>query len=585
MPPTRDQPRTAPPKWWAFILAGLCYSVFTALAFPPAGVWALSVFAPVPLVWAGCRASGRGIRGALLTALGVIPLWVYEQAWLWDVTRAGYPLIVLYLSAYAALFVFLFAAVRGVWLPRGRRSPLLPAFVVAPIVWTAIEVFRGEVALTGYPWYLAGHPLIEAPALAAPAALFGAYFVSFLLVALAGAIADAAGWMGGRRGLGGIGAACIVGLWAITGLIGRPDTPRGPNVAIALIQTDVPQDNKKAWTLEDRLRDWRDFVELTQDAAGGQPKPDLIVWPETMFPGEGLNAEYRDAVARILEARRQNPETTPATYFISRLLELQAEIGIPMVVGEEAVEGFRLDPTEDGKEKIAYDRRFNSAFIVERGRIRDERYDKIELTPFGEVIPYVWRWPKAQAFVERVGAGGMKFDLAAGKDLHVFTLDLSRDRRLTFVTPICFEATKSELCRRLVYEEGRRRASLIINLSNDGWFGSVSGWRGFFTGGRRQHLQAARWRCVELGVPMVRAVNTGISASIDHTGKIRQIGPDGRDPLVPVATAIVTSVHLAGEGSGTVFGRIGNAFGWAMLVLLALMPAAGAIVRRRTSNR
>src|SRR5690349_13237366 len=99
MPPAREQIKTAPPKWWAFVLAGLCHALFTALAFPPAGVWVLAVFAPVPLVWAGCRATQWPSRCALLTALGVAPLWVYEQSWLLEVTQLGYPLLVVYMSA------------------------------------------------------------------------------------------------------------------------------------------------------------------------------------------------------------------------------------------------------------------------------------------------------------------------------------------------------------------------------------------------------------------------------------------------------------------------------------------------------
>src|SRR5262249_19106398 len=154
--------------------------------------------------------------------------------------------------------------------------------------------------------------------------------------------------------------------------------------------------------------------------------------------------------------------------------------------------------------------------------------------------------------IEKVGAGGMSFDLAAGEHLTVFSLELTGTRvpgkpdpackYLTFVTPICFEATKSELCRRLVYEHGARRAALLINVSNDGWFGSTQGWRLLFTGGRQQHLQAARWRCVELGVPMIRAVNTGISAWIDRTGKVRQAGPDNRESLVNVDGILVASI-------------------------------------------
>jgi apolipoprotein N-acyltransferase len=594
MPPTREQVRTAPPKWWAFVLAGLCYSLFTVLAFPPAGGWVLAVFAPVPLVWAGCRATQGVKKCALFTSLGALPLWAYEQAWLWDVTPIGCPLLVIYLSMYAGLFVWLFALTRRTWSIKGRPGPLLPAWVVAPIIWTALEVLCGEVVLTGYPWYLAGHPLIEAPVLASPASLLGAYFVSFLLVGLSGALADAAGWMGRSRASGGIGAGVVLTVWLATALAARPAVGgKGETtVRIGVVQTNIPQDNKLGWKLDDRLRDWAEFAALTKEAAASRPRPDLIVWPETMYPGDSLNAEFRTKVADFLAERRQDPEKTPTTFFLARLLELSTEVGVPLLIGAEALEGVGFAKDERGNDYPTHTARYNSTYLIEDGRVREDRYDKIERTPFGEVIPYAWRWPAVQRMVEKAGAGGMKFDLSAGRELRVFALGgASNGERtagsgaLRFVTPICFEATKPELCRRLLYEDGRRRASLIVNVSNDGWFGPTGGWRMLISGGRAQHLQASRWRCVELGVPMIRAVNTGISAHVERTGKIRRAGPDGRDSAVNVSGVMVATVTLPADDTGTVFGRIGNVFGWSTVGATVLLPFVGSVWRRRRMNR
>ncbi len=361
----------------------------------------------------------------------------------------------------------------------------------------------------------------------------------------------------------------------------------------------MPQNNKIGWEPDQRVRDWLEFVKLTRDAAQSRPRPELIVWPETMFPSDGLNEEFRRDALRLLEERKLDPSRTPATAFIMPLLDLQTEISVPMLIGAEAVEGLTVTARADGSEHFTPGKRFNSTYLVEEGKVRPERYDKIELTPFGEVIPYVWRWPKVQKLIVDVGAGGMKFDLTPGTAPHVFSLELNgagtaarmagraeRDRQyLTFVTPICFEGTKSELCRRLVYEHGERKAGLIINVSNDGWFGASEGWRGFISGGRQQHLQAARWRCVELGVPMIRAVNTGISAYVDRTGKIRQAGPDGRDSAVNISGVMVVTAPVLDDIDGTVFGRIGNTFGWVMVALTALFPFVGMFAVRQRSNR
>jgi apolipoprotein N-acyltransferase len=255
-------------------------------------------------------------------------------------------------------------------------------------------------------------------------------------------------------------------------------------------------------------------------------------------------------------------------------------------VGAQAVEGLRLTDLNNGSAKMAFDARYNSVFLVWQGRVQVDRYDKISLTPFGEVIPYVWRWPGLQKLIMNVGAGGMKFDLTSGSALTVFEAPVSRSKietvagpmtptaaahsdedrtRVPVVTPICFEATKSDLCRRLVYEGGARRAAIIINMSNDGWFGDLMG-------GREQHLLAARWRCVELGLPMVRAVNTGISCSIDARGVLRKYGPDGQTQAVNVDGVLVDTVALAPIDGATIFARCGNAFGWIVLVLAALSP-------------
>lgn len=576
-----------------FVVAGFCHSIFTALAFPPAGVWVLAVFAPVPLIWAGCRATNRVKLAALLTSLGALPLWLYEQAWLWEVTPIGYPLLAIYLSIYAGLFVWLFALTRRCWTHKGRTGPLLPASIVAPVIWTALEVVRGEVVLTGYPWYLAGHPLIEAPPLAAPASLAGAYFVSFLMVALGGALADAAGWMGVHRGSGGVGAAVAIGVWLLAALAGRvPEpSPDSPVVRVGVVQTNVPQDNKLGWKVDDRIEDWLAFAKLTRDAAAIRPRPDLIVWPETMFPGESLNVEFREKVTAFLAAKGQDPKRTPATMFNTPLLDLNVETGVPLLIGAESLEGVTFTKNEDGNDIPEHEQRFNSAFLIDAGSMRNERYDKIERTPFGEFVPYVWRWPRIQRFVEEAGAHGMKFDLSAGREPQVFSLTLGTSngdnspRTLRFVTPICFEATKSELCRRLAYENGVRRADVLVNISNDGWFGSTDGWRVAISGGRRQHLQATRWRCVELGMPMVRAVNTGISAAIDQTGKIQRSGPDGRDSAVNTSGLMNATVSVPAEGSGTVFGRIGNTFGWIAVGVAVCLPGVGLFVRGRRVNR
>lgn len=589
MPAPRDRSVSLPARWWECVLAGLAFGLLTALSFPPIDIWPLTFLSIVPLIWIGAREGTGPLKAAVFTGLGVVPLWAFEEHWLIRVTELGYPLICVYLSAYGAIFVGLLLLVR-------RAPRAVPLAVAAPILWVALEFIRGEIALTGYAWFLLGQPVIHAPALAMPAGLFGSYFISFLVAALGGALGDASGWSRGARWKGGAAALAVVLLWVLTGFIGSAGHSADParTINVGLVQTNVPQNNKKSWGIERRLEDWKRMAELTRQAAEARPRPDLIVLPETMFPGDALNPDAWPGLRLLAWPRKgATPPEVPGDHFILRLLELQQEVGLPMLVGAQALEGLRVTDGGGGRANKQVEAHYNSSFLVWKGAVQEERYDKIDLTPFGEVIPYAWRWPSLHKLVVNVGAGGMAFDLAFGSHLTVFQIPVKSEERagadsappapglletaptpatVPVVTPICFEATKSDLCRRLVYSGGSRRAALLINMSNDGWFGNSDGWFGNGAGGREQHLLAARWRCVELGVPMVRSVNTGISCSIDCRGSIRRYGPEGKAGAVNVDGVVLDTVALPPMKGSTFFARFGNGFGWVVLVMAAALP-------------
>jgi apolipoprotein N-acyltransferase len=246
-----------------------------------------------------------------------------------------------------------------------------------------------------------------------------------------------------------------------------------------------------------------------------------------------------------------------------------------MLIGSDERDGARLERRGDGSADLGYDKKYNSVVLIVDGEVAapPARYDKIELTPFGEFIPLAWRWPSIQKAVLDLGAGGMKFDLAVGQRADPIAIPgINLDGHgVVAATPICFEVTRSALCRELVYggPGGKRRADLLVNLSNDGWFGDISTAPVPSDAGRAQHLLAARWRCVELGVPMVRAVNTGISCAVGPSGAmIPGEIVDGLRPATRADGAMVAHVPLSDRS--TIFGRIGNVFafvamgvGWA----------------------
>lgn len=581
----------------AAIIAGLLHGVCVFAAWPPLNVWPLTFVAAAVTMWVGARATERPARLSLGFAIGTLPLWFSQQAWLVNVTPVGYPLLAFYMAFWSGLCVWAIARMRRVW-------PRVPMVVAGPLAWMAVEVLRGEVVLTGYGWFHLAHPLIAAPMLAFPASVLGTYFVSFLAAALVGAIVDIVGAVRQqprRRGMVLWNVARLVAVlltWAVTAVLGWGGMPSNERTLhIGVVQTNVPQGQKQRLNADRVRTDFARYIELTRALANATPRPDVIIWPETMFPGVSLND---DAVATFEAVfRANNPNAGPDDRTLNGAMndairEVQREIGIPMLVGSNEAEGTRVERVPNGRAEFEYAARYNSVVVIHDGRVdpAPNRYDKIDLTPFGEVIPYVWRWPAAQRVVLSLGAAGMKFDLSSGRRAAPLRVPVTPNedwrKELFVATPICFEATRSGLCRRLaagdMLKDGRS-ADLLVNVSNDGWFGDIWFSPVNSDAGRAQHLLAARWRCVELGLPMVRAVNTGISGAIDSGGRImpvqvvagmeRPIGTDG---------ALIATIQLS--ESSPIFRLMGNVFAWvAMAVGWAAILLAVIRGRRRGGGR
>lgn len=577
---------THPGRWWMFPVAGLGHAALMALAFPPLSVWPVIFIAIVPLVWAGCHAGKRPLVSGALTGLGVLPLWLYMEYWLVNVTLPGYPGLAGYMTMYSVLCVWMLGMAR-------RVDWGVPMSLVVAIVWTGLEFLRSDVVLTGYGFYLLGHPLIEVAALAAPAAVLGAHAVSFLIACLAGSLADSAGWGGISRRAGGVSCGVCVLVWAVLSVVGLrslagPGGGSGESFEfrVGVVQTNVPQDNKMSWSFPQKLADFAKFAELSRQAGAAKPGPDVIVWPETMFPGyvlneSGLKAEREAVLVYKVDEKVHPSGKLPSTVFADELVKLQGELRTTMVVGALASEGLKFEADEKGYVKPTQEARHNSVFVLSDGKVSPERYDKIDLTPFGEVIPYVWRWPELQQAVIDFGAKGMGFDLKSGVREEPLLIGLrsqdgdGRPASVRVATPICFEVTRGGLCRRLVEGRGGDGAQVLMNLSNDGWFTS-------FDAGREAHFLASRWRCVELGLPMVRAVNTGRSAIIDRYGQV--VGEAGVSPGLRKEGVLSGTVRLDRHPGRTIFRLVGQA-AW-VGVSGAMLVMCGAMVwRRRTLRR
>ncbi|RMH25727.1 MAG: apolipoprotein N-acyltransferase [Planctomycetota bacterium] len=554
----------ARPRFRAFLL-GLCHSVLMMLALPPTGWWPMAFVAPLPLFLVSLRPGPSAMAAGFWTMLGVAPFWIWSHAWIAGVSAAGvYPLVV-YLSLYAWAFVWIAS--------RATRGRAMPAAATLVIVWCGLEYFRGAVAWSGYPWYLLGHPMIDSPgaALAWPASVGGVTLVS-ALTAIPAALVASRGrnpvWLR-------IGSGIALSVWIGVG-VPWSSLPHAQtsSVRVAVVQTNVPQDNRIDWTPMQRLADWQTMREQIVQAARTEPPPDLIVMPEGLVPGwtfdpESLRHERERGIVWLLKPQSEDDqrlvdvygERVPATRVVDELLALQRAVGIPMLVGSVAYDNLRIVSNGDGLE-YENDAMYNTVYLVEGGRVGLDRYDKLHLTPFGEVLPYISAWPWLEQRLLSIGAEGMMFALSPGHAPR--TIPLHTDAgRIDLATPICFEATMAGVTRRLANQiRNSLSPGLLINVTNDGWFGRSDR-------GRVMHELSSRWRCVELGMPMVRCANTGISGFFDARGRtLATLAP--RQPGTLAA-------DLSPAHPDTLFAQTGEWPGWlcvgAIPILLLLAKA------------
>ncbi|MGI3212698.1 apolipoprotein N-acyltransferase [Roseovarius tibetensis] len=360
------------------------------------------------------------------------------------------------LAAGLALFPALAALVYA-GLMRLRLFAALPASAVFfAAAWAGTEWLRGHV-LTGFPWNLAAYALTDLPVMRQPAAWVGSYGMGFLLVQTGAWLGAALIAQGRARAVSlGLTVALIGMVWvAGTWLAGRETRPES-GTRLRIVQGNIPQAEK--WAPGSRTRMLEKYLRLSTRPGDY----DLLLWPETAFPG--FVDEDAAARARIADSL---PE---GAYLL---------IGAP-----DRVQG------QSGT------RYFNTIQAYgQRGEILTG-YAKHHLVPFGEYVP--WRdWLPFRRMVESLG------DFTPGPGPRTLALPGVP----LFAPAICYEIIfPGHVTDRLF------RPDWIFNATNDAWFGTSIG--------PEQHLAAARMRAVEEGLPVIRAANTGISAVIDARGAV-----------------------------------------------------------------
>ncbi len=460
------QPRRWLALWWAAAAGGLQAA---SLAWPGNGqpLWWLQMASLAVLAWLLSVSQGWR-RGALLGGV-FATAWLTGTFWWLYVSMHTYGGLAAPLAAAAVLALAMFlgsyyALISGLFVhfaPKGRAQ----GAIVFGAFWLLAELARG-VWWTGFPWGAGGYAHVQGP-LAALARWVGVYGVGAVAAALAMLLVQVR--MSDLRSLrawalvlllGAIGVAAALDRHCAVETCHTPIQGRKTPVPLVLLQGNIPQDEKfePGSGVPMALQWYRDLLLQSHRA--------LVVAPETALPL--LPQQLPEGYLQGLQDHFAQPERA-------------ALIGLPLGSMEE---GYT-----------------NSVMGLRAGQSEAYRYDKHHLVPFGEFIPPLFRW-----FTDLMRIPLGDFNRGA---LVQPTFDWRGER---FAPHICYEDLFGEELAALFVQPGRPAPTVLVNLSNIGWFGN--------TLAIDQHLAIARMRALEFERPMVRATNTGATAVIDHRGQV-----------------------------------------------------------------
>jgi apolipoprotein N-acyltransferase len=419
-------------------------------------------------------------------------------------------LFCLYLGLYHGLFGLLLSLSVG----PGRDNRI--ALATAPLLWVAVELARTLV--TGFPWNLLGTTQVDNISLSRITTWTGVYGISFEIMLVNVAVAAAFLVPQKKRNPLLIASLTAAAVLQAGSLVDAPAL--STNRSALLVQENLPVDAN--WTRDTFESTLRELTDLSVKAAGEsssvsahqltQGKVDLIVWPESPAPFFTSDPLFRDPVSQM--ARETHSWVVTGA------------------IGNSPA-------SQNGKSASEV---FNSAALISPTGEWTTHYDKVHLVPFGEYLPF----PRLFAF-----AGGLT------KEVGEFKAGTSRAPLRAGSTPlgvfICYESVFPGEVRQFA-DQG---AQVLVNLSNDGWYGD--------SGAYAQHLNQTRMRAIENDRWLLSATNTGVTASIDPYGRIveRLVRKERSALVAPYALTSVTTFYT----------RHGDWFAW-----LCAIISAGALL-------
>lgn len=427
----------------------------------------------------------------------------------WILSFAVLGLLSAYLSFFIALFCYFLRRVYG--------ENRIQFFLLAPVLWVSLEYLRSTHSEYGFSWLGLGYSQFQSLPVIQAAEWTGVYGISWLILLVnSGLFLSWKCWREQQQndlelktGWRILSVTLLVfALWLIYGsmTLSRYSSPETQyeKLKVGLIQGNVEQFMK--WNPVYQNLVINKYKDLTLKAA--KENPDLIIWPETATPYYFEESQTETEMMR----------------------NLAREIKIPILFGSPHRENI--------KGEVIY---FNSAYLLSESGETLSRYDKMHLVPFGEFVPF----RKILFFIEKLVV--MIGDFGRGTEATVMETAGNRAG-----VSICYELIFPDLIRQAV----KNGANFLVNITNDAWFGKSPA--------SYQHMSMGALRAVENRVPLVRAANTGISGTIEATGKIKD------ETKLFVDDFRITQIVPA-TGGKTFYTRYGDVFSWLCLFATGLI--------------
>ncbi|MDN2481775.1 apolipoprotein N-acyltransferase [Vibrio agarivorans] len=498
---------------FALSLLAIAAGALSTLAFAPYGIWPLAILSVlIFLLLIEQRSVKQAAWLGWLWGLGSFATgisWVHVSI---D-TFGGMPKIAsLFLMSLLVSYLALYPALfAGITNRFFSRQNLSRYALAVPVLWLIADWLRGWV-MTGFPWLVMGYSQIDSP-LGNFAPLGGVDLVTFAIVMMASLFTC---MIVTKRWTLAIAPAVIFatgyGLNSAHWVTPNPAS----KTSFALVQGNIDQASK--WLPSER---WPTIIKYT-DLTKKHREADIIIWPEAAIPA--FEYEIASYLAN-LDALVKEYDSAMITGVINRSNEGQYYNSV-LAIGQTDGSDYSYDP--------------------------EDRYHKHHLLPFGEFVPFEDILRPLAPF---------------------FNLPMSSFSRGAYIQPNVVANGKhfaAALCYEIIFNEQIRKnvnddTDFILTLSNDAWFGDSIG--------PQQHMEIARMRALELGKPVIRSTNNGVTAITDYRGKIIAQIPQ-------FETAVLTAEVTSTDGQ-TPYHGVGR---WPLYIWSVLSLIIGFGIRRKASR-